>query len=78
MNPLVPTLLDGTLMVVSLVALALSSSAFLSLARAGALTGRRGLAWTLVVLFVPFLGATAWFVARHREHAAARRKRGAH
>ncbi len=78
MNPLVPTVLDGTLMVVSLVALVLSLGAFLSLARAGALTGRRGLAWMLVVLFVPFLGATAWFVARHRERAAARRKRGAH
>ena len=78
MTPLVPTVLDGTLMVVSLVALVLSLSAFLSLARAGALTGRRGLAWTLVILLVPVLGATAWFVARRRERAAARRKRGAH
>ncbi len=74
MNPLVPTPADGALMVVSLVALALSLSAFLSLAR-GAVTGRRGLAWALVVLFVPFLGAAAWFVARHREQAAVRRHR---
>lgn len=74
-NPLVPTPADGALMVVSLVALALSLSAFLSLARAGAVTGRRGLAWALVVLFVPFLGAAAWFVARHREQAAVRRHR---
>ena len=69
MNPLVPTALDGVLMGVSLVALFLALATFISLMRSWSTSGRRLIAWTLVVLFVPIIGPAAWFVARHRERS---------
>jgi hypothetical protein len=69
MNPLVPTALDGVLMTVSLVALFLALAAFISLMRSGSTSGRRLIAWTLVVLFIPIIGPATWFVARRRERS---------
>lgn len=66
MNPLVPTALDGVLIAMSLVALFFAISAFISLMRSGSSSGRRLLAWTLVVLFVPIVGPATWFIARRR------------
>ncbi|WP_186377183.1 PLD nuclease N-terminal domain-containing protein [Curtobacterium pusillum] len=56
-------------MTVSVVALLLALAAFLSLIRSGSTSGRRLLAWTVVVLFVPIIGPATWFVARHRERS---------
>lgn len=69
MNPLVPTALDGVLMTVSLVALFLALAAFISLMRCGSTSGRRLIAWTLVVLFIPIVGPATWFLVRRRERS---------
>ena len=66
MNPLVPTVVDGVLMAVSLVALFVALAAFVSLMQSGSPSGWRLLAWTFVVLFVPIIGPATWFVARRR------------
>jgi hypothetical protein len=65
MSPLVPTALDGTLMIASLVALLLTIAAFISLVRTTPPSGLHLLAWSLVVLLVPFFGPAAWFTAQH-------------
>jgi hypothetical protein len=67
MNPLIPTPLDGVLMVVSLVALVLALAAFISLICSASPSGWRLLAWTLVVLLIPFIGPAAWFKVQHRK-----------
>jgi hypothetical protein len=69
MNPLVPTVSDGVLMAVSLLALFLALAAFISLIRARSTSGRRLLGWTLVVLFAPIIGPATWLFARHRERS---------
>lgn len=66
MNPLVPTVLDGAAMSVCIVGLVLALAALASLIRAASLTGLRFLAWTLVILFVPFVGPVSWFTSRLR------------
>lgn len=65
-DPLVPTPLDGVLMAVWITALFLAGAAFISLMRRASTSGRRLLAWVIVVLFVPILGPAAWFIARRR------------
>ncbi|MBT2503783.1 PLDc N-terminal domain-containing protein [Curtobacterium sp. ISL-83] len=69
MNPLVPTALDGVLMTVSVVALLVALAAFLSLIQSSSTSGRRLLAWTVVVLFIPIMGPATWFAARQRERS---------
>lgn len=69
MNPLIPTALDGTLMIVSLVALFLTLAAFISLIRSASPSGWWLLAWTLVVLLIPFIGPAAWFTVQHRKQS---------
>jgi hypothetical protein len=69
MNPLIPTPLDGVLMVVSLVALFLALAAFISLIRSASPSGWPLLAWTLVVLLIPFIGPAAWFKVQHRKQS---------
>lgn len=60
-NPLIPAGYDIAWAVISILALALVVLALLSLARAAKnLTALQGLAWTLIVLFVPIVGPTAW------------------
>jgi hypothetical protein len=74
MNPLVPTPLDGALIVVSLGATTFALVAFISLIRAATPSGRVLLAWAIVVLFVPIIGPAAWLAGRHRERAKARER----
>jgi nucleoside permease NupC len=69
MNPLVPSALDGVLMIASLGALILALVALISVLRATFPSGWRQLAWALVVLIVPYFGPLAWFVARLREQS---------
>ncbi|MCA5923792.1 PLD nuclease N-terminal domain-containing protein [Curtobacterium oceanosedimentum] len=66
MDPLVPTSLDSVLMAVPITALFLAGAAFISLMRRASTSGPRLLAWVVVVLFVPILGPTVWFIARRR------------
>lgn len=75
MNPLVPTALDGTLEIVSLVALLLAIAAFISLIRTTSPSGRPLFAWALVVLLVPFIGPAAWFTAQHRQRSFGLKRR---
>jgi hypothetical protein len=70
MDPLVPTVLDGALMAVSLVALILAFAAVISLICSATLSGWRLLTWVVVVLIVPFVGPALWFVARKRDGRA--------
>ncbi|WP_336698615.1 PLDc N-terminal domain-containing protein [Curtobacterium sp. USHLN213] len=72
MNPFVPTVFDGALMALSVVALLLALAAFISLLLATTASGWRLLAWALVILFVPIVGPATWFVARRRERSVAR------
>lgn len=65
-NPLVPTVLDGALTAVALVALLLALAAVISLIRAAPPSGWRLLAWAVVVLIVPVVGPAMWFRARQR------------
>ncbi|MBT1623578.1 PLDc N-terminal domain-containing protein [Curtobacterium flaccumfaciens pv. oortii] len=53
-------------MSVCIVGLLLALAALASLIRAASLTGLEFLAWTLVVLFVPFVGPVSWFAVRLR------------
>lgn len=71
MNPFVPTVFDGALMALSVVALLLALVAFTSLLVSRTASGWRSLAWALVILFVPIVGPAAWFVARRRERSIA-------
>lgn len=71
MNPLAPTPLDGTMMVVAIIAFVLAIAALISLIIAAPkLSGWRLLGWALVVLLVPIVGPAAWFVSRQRERSA--------
>lgn len=65
-SPLVPTVLDGAAMSVCVFGLLLALAALASLIRAASPTGWHVLAWTLVVLFVPFVGPVSWFTIRLR------------
>ncbi|MFJ3383421.1 MULTISPECIES: PLDc N-terminal domain-containing protein [unclassified Curtobacterium] len=71
MDPLSPTVLDGVLTAVSLVALLLALAALVSLIRSRAIAGRRLLGWALVVILVPIIGPAAWFVVRSRQRSIA-------
>jgi len=69
MNPLIPTALDGALMIMSLVGLFLALAAFISLIRSTSPSGLRFLAWALVVFLVPFVGPAAWFTVQRRRRS---------
>ena len=71
MNPFVPTPVDGAAVIAAVMGLVLGIAAFISVICAGGLSGRRTAAWVLVVLALPFVGATAWFLSRRRRHATA-------
>lgn len=73
MNPLLPTPLDGTLTIAMSVAMIVSLIAMVSVLRARSVSGSRAMRWLLVVLFVPFIGPAAWFLARYRARALERR-----
>lgn len=66
MSPLVPTALDGAAMSVCICGLLLALAALASLLSAESATRWHLLAWTLVVLFVPFVGPVSWFTIRLR------------
>lgn len=72
MNPLVPSFIDGVLTTASLVALVMALVALISVIRATFASGWRQLGWALVVLVIPYIGPSAWFVARHRERSLER------
>ena len=60
-NPLIPAGYDIAWSGLTLLVIALIVAALVSLARAARLLASvQALAWTLVVLFVPVLGAIAW------------------
>lgn len=60
-NPLIPAGTDIAWAVVCILAIALAVVALVSLARAAKnLTALQRLVWTIIVLFVPILGASVW------------------
>lgn len=66
-NPLVPAAVDAVWAVLAVVAFALAVAALVSVARsARELTSRQALAWTLLVVLVPALGAAGWFAIGRR------------
>lgn len=67
MSPFVPSVIDGLLITASLAALIMALVALTSVIRATSASGWRQLGWALVVLVIPYIGPSAWFVARHRE-----------
>ncbi|GAB2608265.1 hypothetical protein GCM10027067_19760 [Pseudactinotalea suaedae] len=48
-------------------------AAIVQISRSRVLTGSTQLVWTLTVLFVPLMGALAWFLLRPRDRASADR-----
>ena len=63
-NPLVPSAYDVVWGAVMLVLFVLAIAALISLARSRAsLTASQTLAWVLLILLIPLLGAIAWLVA---------------
>lgn len=66
-NPLIPAGYDIVWSMVTVLVLALTIVALVSLARsAGRLTATQALIWTVVVLLVPFLGPVAWLTIGRR------------
>lgn len=66
MNPLVPTPAEGALMIAAVIGIVLALIALVAVLRSAQLSGWRLLAWAVVVLAVPFVGALTWFVtAQH-------------
>lgn len=63
MNPLVPTALDAVWMVLALAAFALSVTALVSVARARECRLGERLLWAVLVIVVPIIGPSAWFIA---------------
>lgn len=69
-NPLIPAAYDIVWSVVTAAVIALAIIALVSLARsARRLTTMQALIWTLLVLFVPVLGAVAWLTIGRRSAA---------
>jgi len=63
-NPLVPTGFDIAASLIAVVVIAATIVALVSIVRVGRdIRPAAALVWTLIVLFVPMLGAVAWFVA---------------
>ncbi len=63
-NPLVPSAYDVVWGAVMLVLFVLAIAALISLARSrSSLTATQTLAWVLLILLIPLLGASAWLVA---------------
>lgn len=66
-NPLIPAGYDIAWSVIAAAVIALTVIALIVLARwAKQLTAVQALIWTLVVLFVPVLGAVAWLAVGRR------------
>lgn len=61
-NPLVPAWYDVAWSSAALLVVAFTVLAFVSLVRAPQATGWRFVVWGAVIVFVPVLGALAWFV----------------
>lgn len=75
MNPLVPAPYDVFWSTAWLAVAAYSVIAFVSLVRSPDVTGMRFLLWTVFVVALPMVGATAWF-ALGRRPVASQRQRG--
>lgn len=61
-NPLLPAGYDITYSALSVVVVALMIMALVSVARsAKKLTATQALVWTVLIIFLPVLGPTAWF-----------------
>lgn len=65
-NPLVPTAFDVAVIVVWLIVVAYTVVAFVSAVRDRRVVGIRFLLWFLVIVMLPIVGPTAWFVLRQR------------
>lgn len=73
-NPLLPTAYDVMWSVVTIGGLILMVIALVSIARmARSLTSGQAIAWTLVVIFLPFIGSLSWLFIGRRSAAAPRR-----
>jgi len=70
MSPLIPTFFDIVMTVLTMLALAYSVVAFVSLIRTRNVIAERFVIWFLIILMVPVLGATAWFAYGRRAEAA--------
>ena len=70
-NPLIPAGYDIVWSAISVLVLAFMILALISLARsAKRLNGSQGLIWTLVVIFVPFIGPLGWLSIGRRTASA--------
>ena len=70
-NPLIPAWYDIVWSGIAVLVLALSVIAVVSISRSSTqLTSRQALGWTLLVIFVPVIGALAWFAIGRRSPAA--------
>ncbi|MDR7112942.1 heme/copper-type cytochrome/quinol oxidase subunit 2 [Microbacterium trichothecenolyticum] len=69
-NPLIPAWYDIVWSGIAVLVLALSVIAVVSISRSSTqLTSRQALGWTLLVIFVPVIGAFAWFAIGRRSPA---------
>lgn len=69
-NPLLPSLIDGVVMVAAMIGLMLAFIALVSVLRSAPRSGWHVLGWVLIVLTVPFIGAAMWFVAGRQRPTA--------
>lgn len=69
-NPLVPTAYDVIITALWVGVLAYTAVAFISAVRDRRVTGIRFLLWFLVIVLLPIIGPTAWFVLRDRRDDA--------
>lgn len=67
MNPLVPTAFDVLMTIVAVLAFAYSATAFVSIVRVRRVEPLVFLFWAAIVLLVPIVGPTIWFlIGRNR------------
>ncbi|MDQ4214866.1 PLDc N-terminal domain-containing protein [Microbacterium capsulatum] len=75
MNPLIPSDPDLVLAAITLVAMAFTAVAFISLMLTKAMRPLAFLLWVVLVFALPVAGPTAWFAARPRYRAPDRSSR---
>lgn len=64
MNPLIPSGLDITFAIATVLVFALTVAAFISWARrAASLGGKRSLLWLAAIVLLPLVGPAGWYLA---------------
>lgn len=67
MDPLMPSVLDGTLALACALAASFAVAGFVSLIRTHT-KPHQFFGWALIIFLIPFAGSVIWFVHRSRTH----------